>query len=191
MFTTLLAAGLLLLGLRPYPSGEALPLDATTREQTNQSAPKMVVIDGSKTPDEIPQYVMWESAFRFFTRLPPVDDLPERSGHPIQAFLSRADWVAVLAEAKRQVAAQEACRAVGTARLDELRKLNRSNSEIYDELAIMAVACREESIKSGERLASRLSPSGRDYFQKWVQESRKSITAEIPESELAFFRRPR
>jgi hypothetical protein len=156
-----------------------------------QSAPKMVVIDGSKTPDEIPQYLMWETAFRFFTRLPPVDDLPERSGHPVQAFLARPDWSAVLAEAKLQVAAQEACRTAFQARLDELRKLKRSDRDISEELATMTVACREESIKSGERLASRLSPAGRDYFLKWVRDSRKSISAEIAEPDLAFFRRPR
>ena len=159
--------------------------------QNGQTAPKMVVIDGSKTPDEIPQYLMWESAFRIFTRLSPVDDLPEGSGIDIQAFLPRREWLAVLAEAKVQVAAQEACRTAGTARLDELRKLKRSNSEIYEDLANVAVACREESITSGERLASRLSQSGRDYLLRWVRESRKSMSLEIAESELAFFRRPR
>jgi hypothetical protein len=159
--------------------------------QNSQIAPKMVMIDGSKTPDEIPQYLMWETAFRFFTRLSPVDGLPEGSGHPVQAFLARADWSAVLAEAKLQLAAQEACRIALKARFEELRNLKRSDREISGELATMAVACREESIKSGESLASRLSPAGRDYFLKWIRDSRKSITAEIAESDLALFRRPR
>jgi hypothetical protein len=169
-----------------------LSLDCLAENASGQNThPKIVEIDGSKTPSEIPQYLLWETTFRFLARRPSPENLPERSGIDIEASMPRADLLLIHAEAMRQLAAQSACGERLSAILGGLNSSNTNRDRIQDDLNRVMLECREASIVAGEQLANRLSRSGRTYFLNWVLERRKTITVSIPEEQLAFFKRPR
>ncbi len=139
----------------------ALSLECLAENASPQNThPKIVEIDGNKTPSEIPQYLMWESTFRFLARRPSPENLPERSGIDIEASMPHADLLLIHAEATRQLAAQNACGERLSAIQDGLNSSNTNRDRIQGDLNRVTLECREASIVAGEQLANRLSRSG-------------------------------
>jgi hypothetical protein len=139
-------------------------------------------IDGSKNPELIPEWSVWDTAFRVFHS---VGDLP----------------TAVLNAATKEEAAaiQDAATEHGriTAECEErglklIPLLGKETPRVINEKTqALNLDCRTRTLALVDRLLERLRPDARAALNQWVESQKKGMRASVPKRELEFYLRPK
>lgn len=148
------------------------------------SAQEVIVIDGRKNPEKIPQWLAWEQAF---------DTLATAKRKGMLAAdeslqMSTPDKELVYAEALRQPDRfRDHIRQVET-----LRPLigKVKDEAIMEKNRAMILEHRQATLDASKRLLDRLSPEGRTAMVAWVESIKAGITSTVPAHDLEFYRRP-
>lgn len=148
------------------------------------SAQEVVVIDGRKNPEKIPQWLAWEEGF---------DTLATAKRKGMLAvdeslLMPASDKELVYAEALRQ---PERFRD-HIKKVETLRPLigNVKDEVIMEKNRAMILEHRQATLDASRRLLDRLSPEGRTAMVAWVESIKAGITSTVPANDLEFYRRP-
>lgn len=147
--------------------------------------PDMLLIDGKKNPEMIPQWQMWESALDFIAAA-------QKAGGVVldeELQFSDDDMALLYAEAAAQ---QERWNAHKKKVFTELEPLlaKMKREDVLPMNRAMILEYRRQVLDGSQRLLQRLSPEARVALPRWVEQRKAFITLTIHKSELDFHRRP-
>ena len=150
----------------------------------------VLLIDGSKEPGQIPEWVTWEHGFMALAGWKGRDS---GINHDLRAQLAPAEFDAL----ERAAVAQSERRAMFETKADALRKAldvdsgRREAAEAFDTQAFeLELAYRREILAARDRLLKALSADSQTVIQSWMNEFKHDISARVPTSELAHWRLP-
>lgn len=174
-----LAAGFAVVAVSSAAAG---PAQASHQSPTKDD--EYVDIDGSRNPELIPEWLVWEASFRTLA-------IARRDGSveiPATIGLSDAALEVVIAEAEKQPTRDDGC----VARVERLKPLvGREKAEVINaKTAAIQLECRAATLRARDRLFRVLSPEDTTRLIGWVTERKRGIQVRIRRAELAFFRRP-
>lgn len=143
-----------------------------------------VEIDGSKNPEQIPDWATWEMAFSALA----LAQRSESKAVPESLHMSDADQRLVFAAAKGQAGRDTACQQ----KVERLRPMlgKAEASAINERTREIQLECRQATLDAAESLMSSLSPEGQTSMTAWLQTERAAIRARVPKGELDHYRRP-
>jgi hypothetical protein len=172
-----LATGFALAGISGVAAAQA-PQSGQSNED------EYVEIDGSRNPELIPEWLVWETSFRTLA-------IARRDGSveiPATIGLSDADLEAVMAEAEKQPTRDDEC----AARVERLRPMvGREKAEVINaKTEAIQLECRAATLQARDRLFRTLTPEDGTLLIGWVNERKRGIQVRIRRAELAHFRRP-
>lgn len=149
---------------------------------SNTSPSEMVLVDGSKNPELIPQWHAWQYAFRVIAGGPKV--IPSL----VLVHLSKdeADLLQAAAESEEKTDADCQARVLTLVPLlqtDQVAIVNERTREINLE-------CRSFTLKTRDRVLELLRPQGQAALVEWVESNKAGMQVSVPKRELAFFRQP-
>ena len=155
---------------KPAPPPSASPPD------------EVMVIDGSKNPELIPQWSAWEFAFRVIGGGP--GELPTS----VHRVVSTEERALILAEAQASLRRDKACQA----RIEKLVPLigKESNAAINAKQREIQLDCRWETIRARDLLLQRLRPEGQTELIGFVEATKAGTTVTMPKRELAHYLQP-
>lgn len=157
--------------------------------QTPQGPPPgMTEFDGSKTPELIPDHVVWRGALNFLGELRRSGD---EEGIADLIPLSKADFEIVYREALVQRTRDETCQKKYRAREAALAEQRVSADAAAAALDELLIECRTADLDAGDRVLDALSVEGRQIFTTYLERRRRSVTVLVPNREVKNFRLPR
>jgi hypothetical protein len=148
----------------------------------------MTEIDGSKTPELIPDHVVWRMTFN---RLAEIRRRGEEADLADLLPLSKADLAIVYLEATKQRARDESCRERYQAKQQELRETPASPDATMIALDDLIIDCRTRDLDASDRVMDALSEEGRQILSAYTERCRRSTSSVVPNRELKTFRLPR
>ena len=159
-------------------------LVGSARQQAGSAQDEYMDIDGSKNPELIPEWLVWENSFRLLA-------IARRDGSvevPATIGLSDAGLAAVLKEAERQPDRDHACEQ----RLERMRPLLfiEKVEVINEKTEALQIECRTATLQARDRIFRALSPEDGTMLIAWVNEGKRGIRARVRKADLAHFRRP-
>ncbi len=162
----------------------ALLLFCAVPPAATQVSTTYVDIDGSKHPEQVPEWVTWQTAFSTLS-------LAERSASkavPESLEMSDADKQLVFAAASQQAARDAACQK----KVDALKPLlgKTEASVINQRTHEIQLECRQRTLDAAESLMKALSPEGQTGITAWLQTIKAGIHVSVPKDELDHFHRP-
>jgi hypothetical protein len=143
---------------------------------------EMVQIDGSKNPELIPQWNVWQFAFRVIatgSKTIPTDVL-------VQLSTDEADVLRTIAESdeKNDVECQaRVLKLVPLLQTSDASTVNQRTREINLE-------CRAFTLRARDRVLEALRLQGQTALAAWVESIKADMHVSVPKKELAFFRQP-
>jgi hypothetical protein len=150
--------------------------------------PGMTEIDGEKTPELIPDHVVWRGALNFLGELRRNGD---EAGISDLIPLSKSDFEIVYREALTQRTRDEACQKKYRAREKALADAHASAEASASALDDVLIECRTMDLDAGDRVLDALSPEGRQVFTTYLERRRRSMSVLVPDREVKNFRLPR
>ena len=149
----------------------------------------LITIDGSKNPEQVPQWAAWHFAF---AQIRGVNDIPS----DVLGVIVPAERRAILdaaqkdgrfyAEGEKRVKAIQASVIAEPDRAKQMELL-RSLQPKVDELELEA---RRHTLELRDHLLSILRPAGRAALIAWVEASKAGHRITMPRSRLAAYRKP-
>jgi hypothetical protein len=151
---------------------------------TVQEDSRFVEIDGSKNPQDIPEWVAWETGFSMLALAHSKGSLAV----PASLGLSGGEADLVFREAAAQLTRDSACQK----RVERLRPLlGREKIDVINEKTkTIQLDCRWKTLEARDRLLAALSPEGQTSLLKWVSDRKSGIHVRVPKAELDHYRRP-
>ena len=148
--------------------------------------PGYIMIDGRKTPEQIPEYLTWQTGFNTigFLRTKNVTDGPMT----FLQKLSSADRNLLFAEVERHRARSEQCQRRGESLVE---KIKDDLVKLEKEMKANTLECRTRLLDSKDRMLSRMSADGALTLTGWMIDERRKVQSIMPKSELEFYRLPR
>jgi hypothetical protein len=162
------------------------PAIAQDASRDSNPPPGYVEIDGSRTPEKIPQYEVWRRSLRTLAEAHRKDLKWMQESLPVAA----EDATAIYAEALAQQQRDDRCWARQEARKVALLASGADHDAAYNGLKPIVLACREEVIAARDRLLAALSDEGRAALTLWVDQRRAGMRILVPKQDLEFFTRP-
>jgi hypothetical protein len=149
---------------------------------SDSPAEEIVVIDGSKNPELIPQWAAWEFAFRVMGGGP--KELPTT----VYRVVSGEERALILAEAQASLKRDKACQE----RVQKLWPLVgiEKDSVINVKQQKIQLDCRWETLHARDRLLQRLRPEGQTELIRFVEDMKGGTKVTIPKRELAHYLQP-
>ncbi len=143
-----------------------------------------VEIDGSKHPEQVPEWVTWQTAFSTLS----LAERSESKAIPESLEMSDADKQLVFAAARQQAARDGACQK----KVDALKPLlgKAEASVINQRTHEIQLECRQRTLDAADSLMKALSPEGRTSMAAWLQTIKAGIHVRVPKDELDHFHRP-
>jgi hypothetical protein len=146
-----------------------------------------IEIDGAKTPELIPEHVMWSTGFDTIAFLTAKGITQEG---PLAALvLAQRDRELLLAEVARYKERREACHTRG-ARIAAAMD-GQAVEKIEAAMRANTLACRTTMLESKDRLLLDMSPEGGVSLTTWMLNERRKLRSVMPKTELEFYRLPR
>jgi hypothetical protein len=149
------------------------------------SSPKpseIILIDGSKNPEMIPQWSVWGFAFRVIAGGPkaiPSIVLSHLSNEEAALLHKEAE-----ADGKNDAACQErVLKLIPLLRTDEAKVVNERTREIN-------LDCRWQTLHARDRVLKGLRPEGQAALIAWVESNKAGMQVSVAKRELAFFQQP-
>jgi len=153
-------------------------------------ASDVLFIDGSKEPEQIPEWVTWEHGFMALAGWKGRDS---GINHDLRGQLTPAELDAL----ERTAVAERERRTRFEAKADALRKAldvdsgRKEAAAAFDTQAFeLELAYRRELLAARDRLLKALSADSQIVVQNWMNEFKHDISARVPKSELAHWRMP-
>lgn len=162
--------------------GLAVFLLALPAEQQTPPPDEIVTIDGAKNPELIPQWSVWEMAFRVMAGGP--RQLPSSVYHVV----SKEEGARIMAAADADQRRDAACRE----RIAKLRPLllTTKPSVINARQMEIQIDCRWQTLRTRDRLLEELRPEGQAALVAFVESLKSGTQVTVPRRELAHFLRP-
>lgn len=142
-----------------------------------------IEIDGSKNPEMIPQWVVWQYAFRV------IDGGPRELPTNVYRVASAQERELILAEAAVDVRRDKACiqriereirPLLGKEKVDIIKARQQ---EIH-------VECRWQTLHARDRLLERLRPEVQTELIRFVEDTKAGRRLSMPVEELPYYRQP-
>ncbi len=139
-----------------------------------------VEIDGSKNPELIPEWYVWETFFR---------QLHTAGTMPSALNLTESETRALQMELEEFNKSNQQCQK----QVENLRPLVgiASNSEVNQKQRAIQLECRNRSLDIRDRLLAGVRPEASVALVTWVESLKSGIEISVPKRELAHFRQPR
>ncbi len=180
--------GLLLvtgIGAPAHPRWSAWTPDQAAKQPV---PPGMTEIEGSRTPELIPDHAIWRMVF---LRLTEIRRRGEEADLTVLIPLGKTDLAILYAEAMKQLTRDEDCRNRYKARQQELTQANTSSSAIAQALDDLTIECRSQDLDAADRVMDAVSDEGRRILTQYVESRRHSMSMLVPDRELKTYRLPR
>jgi hypothetical protein len=151
----------------------------------SQSSPEFVLIDGSKHPEEVPNWAAWLEAFRFMAQ-PATHDVPIPT--PVYLVTSKEERDLLRREALAVIAAE---RSIGD-RATELFNARTSDNltETQGKMDVLEMKRRREALSARDRVMAKLNGQAQSALLEFTEHVRKGFHASVAKSALAQFRLP-
>jgi hypothetical protein len=157
--------------------------------QGSTNAPEAVaVVDGSRTPEAIPEWLAWESGFQTLLL---VSDRPDSNfTSDLRQTLSEAEMELLQRAAEQQRAAHtRASESAGRLRQKLAADPSRRQA-VADELHAVNLQYRRAVLAARDEALGRLRGPAQSAVLAWIGEVRTTIKFTVPKSELEQFRMP-
>lgn len=137
-------------------------------------------IDGSKNPELIPEWFVWETFFRHLHRAGTV---------PSSLNLSVNEEQFLKMQLEQFSKSNQQCQK-------DIEKLRpqigvASNKEVNERQSAIQLECRRRSLDIRDRLLAGVRPDASIAIVSWVENLKSGIEISVPKRELAHFRQPR
>ncbi len=160
-----------------------IPLTADAQNRATPQGDGVLQIDGSKNPELIPQWSVWETAFSIFKARsrdrypkPVFDAVTEEEANLIRRAADEAQKITPACEE----------------RMSKLRSLRKT--ERFDVLDLKAhelnVDCRRQTLRLRDRVLAGISPEARVALTAFVESTKAGMTVTIQKRGLARFLEP-
>ena len=147
-----------------------------------------VVVDGSQTPEAIPEWLAWESGFQTLLLVRERPDSTFTSD--LRQVLAEDEMAALMRGAEQQRAAH-ARATEATARLRERLAADPGESEaVAQDLRNVNLRYRRAVLAARDEALGRLRPPAQSAVLAWIGEVRTTIRFTVPKSELEKLRMP-
>ena len=145
----------------------------------------MVEVDGAKTPELLPEYLIWTHGLSGLSTIKKNNIVPA-----IESLgLSASDASLAFAEGERQDERDRRC-ADRTRPIMEAMRGSQA-AKIEAALRPEILKCRWEVLDAKDRLLAAMSPEGASALTAWILDGRRTIKAYVVKTDLEFFRQPR
>jgi hypothetical protein len=136
-------------------------------------------IDGAKTPEQIPEYVLWQTVFDNLKTLP-------SEWLRTQLSLSRDEEARLYAEAKLFAERQAEC----SKRMERMTATTppKDQGRPFRDITL---ACRQADLDAADALLAQLSPETRLRVVQWAESKRVTIVLLVDKNHADIFRLPR
>jgi hypothetical protein len=179
----LLACGLLLATL----AAAALEAQKTWVDVKGDPLPKgMIRIDGAKTPELIPQWLLWREAFLTLALTKPP---PSGFWEPLEALTPEESdllYRECLAQRERNAQLEKII-------LPEQKRLEAAGEDwpvVMQKLQALEEQWRWTILEARDRVLNGLSPESREVLLNEIDSYRRDIASVMPEADLEHFKRP-
>ena len=137
-------------------------------------------IDGSKNPELVPEWYVWETFFR---------ELHKTGTVPSELNLTTNETRTLQMEVEQYHKNNLECQK----QVESLRPLVgvASNSEVNQKQRAIQLECRHRTLEIRERLLGAVRPETSLAVMSWVENLKSGIEISVPKRELAHFRQPR
>ena len=142
-----------------------------------------VIIDGARTPEQLPEYVVWTTGFTA------LDAFKKNFEERLSATLTLSPTEAklVFAAAAAQSTRDEEC-----ARRQKTIWDSTKATELMARMRPVILECRWATLQAKDELLAKLSPDGASSLTAWIENRRQFIKSYLlNKSELEFYRQPR
>ena len=139
-----------------------------------------VEIEGSKNPELIPEWYIWETFFR---------QLHTAGTIPSALNMTTNEERFLRTELEQYAKSNQQCQRD----IESLRPLVgvASNTEVNDKQRAIQLQCRHRSLDIRERLLAGVQPETSVAIVAWVENLKSGVEISVPKRELAHFRQPR
>jgi hypothetical protein len=147
---------------------------------------KVVVLDGSATPEAIPDHWVWRDAFYFL-------EMAKRRDLAVvfeRLALPERELAILLAEAVAQPARDEACARRIETRREALVAQGVKADALAQAFADDTLECRQRDLEARDRVLRALGPDSQVQVRAWIEEHRRTLKVTVPADELELFKRP-
>ena len=149
---------------------------------SNPPASEMVLIDGAKNPEMIPQWHIWGFAFRV------IAGGPKAIPSVVLIHLTKDEADLLHREAGNDQKTDEACqervmRLVPLLSTPEAKSVNEKTRQIN-------LDCRWQTLRARDRVLEGMTAEAQTALTNWVESNKTGMRVSVPKSELDFFRQP-
>jgi hypothetical protein len=147
----------------------------------------VVEIDGAKTPELLPEYVVWENVLSGLAMIKdkhmtlPLESLQMKPGELDRIFAAAQWYVTERTECGQKQRRQVASMREGKSPAPDIDAAQRS----------IILDCRQRVLDQVDTLLAGLSAESRVSLLNWVAERKGGMKSSVPKGELDFFRKPR
>lgn len=162
-------------------SGQSLPPQLSPKNPFVIAGPsERLEIDGSKNPELIPEWYIWET---FFRQLHTAGTIPSA----LNLAVSEERFLRM--ELEQYAKSNQQCQKD----IESLRPLVgvASNTEVNEKQRAIQLQCRLRSLEIRDRLLAGVRPEASVAIAAWVENLKSRVEISVPKRELAHFRQPR
>jgi predicted ABC-class ATPase len=152
-----------------------------------QQAVETISIDGAKNPEQVPQWAVWASSFRFIAL---GGEAHGDEGIPTQIYrvLTKPDRAVLLQDALAAVKAQKQC--AGRVLTLTAENPGEKREVLVEKAKEITMDCRRATLKARDELLEKLPPDGQIAVRTFVESQKRGMTFIVLKAELAQFRLP-
>jgi hypothetical protein len=159
--------------------------EARQRAKTVTAA--IVEISGAKTPEQLPEYLVWKIGLRALAAIKKQNIAPALE----ELGLSEAEGELVFAEGRAQQERDKECFERQERLTTMLRAAEAKPERIAAETRAIVLECRSATLEAKDRMLAALSPDAQTAVVTWVLNQRSQINVSVHRADLEFFRQPR
>ena len=161
-------------------SGQSPPQPSPKNPFVIAGPSERLEIDGSKNPELIPEWYIWETFFR---------QLHTAGTIPSVLNLTTSEERFLQMQLEKYAKSNQQCQKD----IESLRPLVgiASNTEVNEKQRAIQLECRRRSLEIRDRLLVGVRPDAGVAIAAWVENLKARVEISIPKRELAHFRQPR
>jgi len=161
-------------------SGQSPPQPSPKNPFIVAAPSERLEIDGSKNPELIPEWYIWETFFR---------QLHTAGTTPSALNLTIDEERVLQMELEHYAKSNQQCQKD----IEGLRPLVgvASNTEVNEKQRAIQLECRLRSLEIRDRLLAGVRPEASVAITAWVENLKSRVEISVPKRELAHFRQPR
>jgi hypothetical protein len=146
------------------------------------SKPDILLIDGSKNPELVPQWSVWGFVFRV------IGGGPRQLPSSVLRVASKDEEALVIKEADgiQKVDADCEARLTKVVALVGVESINTVDSRVRE----ITVACRRETLHARDRLLAGLNPAAAAALMAFAESTKAGTSTTLPRKDLARFLEP-